>query len=211
MSTSGKKKTYQNLKEYEVIKDFKHIEFNHSSKTDKTEFELTYIILCTGYTSRLLIGAERRTELKRIMKEHGVKLTLIWDEVWGRGEPLMLFEQGLNTEERPNKLDYLLKLCSRDSVIFRVIDYSKCDSMSLAREILDLDYCAHFSMESSIMYRNIFNEKKVNMDHRYFADVLIALDNIFPKTISNIIDKYCDHLEDTGQHALVIKWDAESG
>lgn len=49
------------------------------------------------------------------------------------------------------------------------------------------------------------------MDHRYFADVLITLDNIFPKAISNIIDKYCDSSENVGQHALVIDWDAESG
>ena len=195
---------------YEVLRDFKYMKIDNEHTLNVARF--SFVILYSRYTGRL-VQKEYWTRLKSIMKERGAQIIMIADDVHGEG--IMLFDKSLNTTERPNKVDYLMNIAGDYGiVIFQFKNtITQSDSYSFINEVIDIDYCAHFNMGEVQIYLNIFKENTSNMNARYYADLLILLDNIFLRNLSNIICDYIYRGIDTtsGQNAIKIEYDCESG
>lgn len=203
-----KKRRYQNLLSYEVIKDYKRMEISINAEPPKSEF--TYIIMNTGYTSRLITSEIHICKFVHILKRFPeCEVKYIEDHIWGKG--LYLFDKSLNTDDTPNKLNYLLNISETfGSVVFYFKNgISLNRAVRFTEKIRSIDYCRNFGCIQVLCYYNIFRENSLTFNHRYFSNIL---DGIFPKGVATLISDYYDK-ENTvdGTHAISFKYDTESG
>jgi hypothetical protein len=177
----------------------------------------SYLVLNSGYTGRLMNHVYFK-KLNSVIHDHqninkcDIKLSFIADNGHGKS-PLVLFDKTLNGKERPNKLDRLLDLAVKyGSVVFN-FNPKICsgDAVEFANNIMDIEFCTAFGMGDVDFRYDIFNTNKINMNHRYFSDMLMILDKYLLRDISTMISDYIDMVNRDDENAVVIDWDCESG
>jgi hypothetical protein len=211
-----KKHKKDNQLNYEIIPNYELTPMHNVIEENYHKF--SYLILHTGHISTLM----RKNNLQKLANilnkykenENGaVKCVFITGvATYDNKIQIMLFDKTLKNHFRPNKIDYLLNLFDtyRGSMVFE-FDPAIYDvnAQVFANHVLDIRYCVPVTMRDMSFHYDIFNTNKINMNHRYFSDMLMLLDKHLPRDISTIVSDYIEKINAENANAVIIDWYCE--